>query len=204
MDENRPAAEDATSAIETVRRDGARRRAVLSRVAAAVFLAASFAIIIIIPEMSPMWRLALMASAMVIAAVALILDGISSPAYRRDHLGFCVIVSSQRGGKPPGRESAARTRWLLTEAVKDHLSRNRISFQDRKPFAKGSENKPDAGIFYLENWTAEMSVMLAETGGPPTARITVGPVSADNEPALRKMMADLRTELEREFVKRDC
>lgn len=201
MVENRPAVDDASSGMETVRREGARRRAVLSRISAAVFLAACFTILIIIPDMSPAWRLALMALAIIVAAAALMLDSKSSPAYRYDHLGFCVILSSQRGRKRGGQETA-KIRRRLAEAVKSHLGRNRISFHERKPFANGLWRKPVAGIFYLENWTAELRVMLAEAGGLPTARITVGPVSEDNKPALRKMMADLKKELERELFSR--
>ena len=202
MDENRQATGVAASEIETVPRKGARRRAILSRAAAAAFLAAGFAIILLIPEMSPVWRLALMVLVVVFASAALILDGMSSPAYRRDHLGFSIVESSQVGGRTRGREAALETRWHVTESVKNHLSQNRISFQERKPFAMGSGDKPENGVFYLENWTAEMNVRFAEADGSSIIHIAVGPVSADNESALRKMLVDLWTELEREVGER--
>lgn len=189
--------------LELVPDEGAPRRRMLARLASVAAAILGLAVVLLIPGLDPTGAVVLASLLLIIIVLTYLLDNGTAKAYRRDHLCVRVILPIPDGGKGEGGASNSGRCERAAESVRSYLSRNRISHAERKPSSRLPQKDRPAKIFLLENWSAELTVRCQKTGSNYIAHITVGPVTADTEPALRKMMAGLKQELELEFGKRN-
>jgi hypothetical protein len=188
-----------SSGIETVERPGAQLMATVRQIASVITVIVFAVAVVYIPDMSVISRVALVAVAAIFGVVVIFESG-SSSRRRRDHLAFWVVVPGiheKDGGS--GGFAAGRVERVAA-SVRAFLELNRISNKTRKAHSIFGENDGPSNSFFLETWGAELNVVAAQKQKKDDAVcVIVGPVGPDTETLLRKMMADLKRELERKL-----
>ena len=192
-----------TSGIEPVQGEGARQRAILSRAAAVAFIIAGIVIVFVIPGLAIIWAMALSSLIVLAGIVGLYMDSRSSPAYRQDHLAFSVIVSSKNEDTHESGDERAAYHERVFRSVKDHLNRNRISNTGAARSSGPIDWQHGNRVLRLDSWMAELKVLPGNAPGQQlSVTIVVGPLTPATDSIIRKMMEDLRAELERELGKK--
>ena len=171
--------------IRPVERPGLGRGTLAMKVAAGAMAIVLTVVAALAPQMAFEWRAALVALGVLIALV-LYLESEAPSRHKKDHLMFWLDA--------PADKAAA--------SIKAFLERNRISNSARKQGSVFGEPKTVPGVILLESLGAELFVVDGEKGAAGRAMVIAGPVGPENSSQLQKLLADLKTELYREFLSR--
>jgi hypothetical protein len=174
------------SGIELVERPGLGRGTLAMKVAAGAVAIVLTVVAALAPQMAIEWRAALVALGAVMALV-MYFESESPSRHKKDHLMFELDAPREK----------------VAASVKAFLERNRISNTASMAHSILGGKKPDPNAFYLGSWSAQLRVGADEDGKNDAVLVIVGPFVPDTETPLRKMMADLKKELERELVSRE-